>query len=163
MLDFENQMIFNQLGLRGRPSEADIKAAYRKLSLVCHPDTKTDNAPYSFVELTTIYEKALRIVKDNAPPRINETPMPEQPPTPHTAWVQASALDDFEILNFGKCYRDIVVPAYMKDGGSIQLSLMEPSGTGQTIQFNIWPTNGSKDVYLMNTPMGPLEVTVFFA
>lgn len=137
-------------------SRIAIKKAYRKLCLTCHPDVRPDKekAAEEFRELTRIYETALAMLgkpkpPPPPPPRPKPKPKPNNGPIIEQGYIEA--VDDFEIMNFGKIVRTVrVSPEILEYGGMLQIYARYPGGYADHLfQFRIPPhtPNGQKFRY----------------
>lgn len=148
-------------------TEQEIKRAYRKLCLTCHPDVRPDkeSATEEFRELTRIYEVALSMIgKVQPPPKPKKQPSPPPPkPTgPITDTARIVQAEEFDMF-FGVVTRTALAkPEIMVYGGIMTIEIMDVSMMGIVSKFSfdvpINTPNGQKFRFQM--PYGPLEITL---
>lgn len=165
--------IFNQLGVSKHASETEVKKAFRRLAMRCHPDTKSENAPMDFHILLDVYERALIVIKDRdakiaeAEARKSSQPVTPQeatPPTPLIVECYVPPIDEFELFNFDCVYRDVVVTKDLQNGGTLIVWFQNPDGRiVANMRMIISRHDAPRAMYRVNIPNGQLELTLIFA
>lgn len=161
---------FSKLGIPPSASVVAIKRAYRKLSLTCHPDVRTDKeaATIEFRELTRIYQVALSMVgKVSTPPpkpKREPPPPPPKPTGPIIAKVKVAPIDDFEFSMFGEASRFATIPPELFEyGGTAVIDMSSLDGHGSKIgifRFEVPPKTKNGQTFRLKMPIGIVEITL---